>query len=99
MLTVKRLVVFDGAMLTVSTPQPSSEFLRGTPVVPGLAYGPVLLVSQEVSQAAIEAYRDRGQDSAEAAMAAYDEAVTAVADGFSAKAARAHGAATEVLTA
>ena len=35
----------------------------------------------------------------DAALAAYDVAATAVADGFAAKAARGHGAATEVLTA
>ena len=65
----------------------------------GLAYGPVVLVTQEVSPAAIEAYGDGGHADADAAMAAYDEAVVAVADGFTAKAGRAHGAATEVLTA
>src|SRR3954452_17345563 len=77
----------------------STQSLRGTPVVPGLAYGPVVLVSQEVSPAAIEAYGGGGHADTDAAMAAYDEAAAAVADGFSAKAARAHGAATEVLTA
>ncbi|QIG42440.1 phosphoenolpyruvate--protein phosphotransferase [Nocardioides anomalus] len=81
-------------MVTDSSP----SVLRGTPVVPGLAFGPVVLVAQEVSSAAIEAYGDGPGDS-EAAMAAYDEAAAAVAEGFSAKAARASGAATEVLTA
>src|SRR5690349_19588108 len=73
--------------------------LRGTPVVPGLVYGPVVLVTQEVSPAAIEAYGDGGHADAEAAMAAYDVAAAAVAEGFATKAARAGGAATEVLTA
>ncbi len=73
--------------------------LRGTPVVPGLAYGPVVLVAQEVSPAAIEAYGDGGYADAEGAMAAYDAATEAVAEGFASKAARASGAATEVLTA
>ena len=71
--------------------------LRGTPVVPGLAYGPVVLVAQEVSPEAIAAYA--GHPDAESALAAYDAAAEAVAEGFSAKAARASGAATEVLTA
>ena len=71
--------------------------LRGTPVVPGLAYGPIVLVAQEVSPEAIAAYAEPAGP--EAAMAAYDEAAEAVASGFSAKAAAAHGAATEVLTA
>jgi phosphotransferase system enzyme I (PtsI) len=91
MLTVKRIVGLDVVMVTTA--------LRGTPVVPGLAYGPVVLVTQEVSPAAVEAYGDGGHADAEAAMAAYDEAAGAVAEGFSAKAARAHGAAAEVLSA
>ena len=41
--------------------------LRGTPVVPGLAYGPVVLVAQEVSPEAVAAYAE--PDGAEAAMA------------------------------
>jgi phosphotransferase system enzyme I (PtsI) len=73
--------------------------LRGTPVVPGLVYGPVVLVAQEVSPAAFEAYGDGGHADAEAAMAAYDVAASAVAEGFEVKAARSSGAATEVLTA
>ncbi|HET7691290.1 MAG TPA: putative PEP-binding protein [Nocardioidaceae bacterium] len=73
--------------------------LRGTPVVPGLAYGPVVLVSQEVSPRAVAAFGDGGFADPDEAMAAYDVAVGLVADGFAAKADRAQGAATEVLTA
>ncbi len=92
----------DVAMVTSSapsgTPSPDSgPALRGTPVVPGLAYGPVVLVAQEVSPEAVAAYA--GHPDAESALAAYDAAAEAVAEGFSAKAARASGAATEVLTA
>ena len=73
--------------------------LRGTPVVPGLAHGPVLLVSQEVSPEAVERYGDGGHADAESAMAAYDAAVEQVAAGFTERAGRASGAASEVLTA
>jgi len=85
------------AMVTLSAPEGHDTTLRGTPVVPGLAYGPVVLVAQEVSAEAIAAYADHPD--AESALAAYDAAAEAVAEGFVAKAARASGAATEVLTA
>ena len=84
-------------MVTSSAPEGIDATLRGTPVVPGLAYGPVVLVAQEVSPDAIEAYA--GPADADSALTAYDAAAEAVAEGFSAKAARASGAATEVLTA
>ncbi|RLV48891.1 phosphoenolpyruvate--protein phosphotransferase [Nocardioides mangrovicus] len=71
--------------------------LSGTPVVPGLALGPVLRARTEVDPDAIAAYE--GPDSAEDALAAFDEAVTAVAEGFGARAGKASGAAAEVLTA
>jgi phosphotransferase system enzyme I (PtsI) len=96
-LTVKEPVVLDVAMVTTSAPEGSAAALRGTPVVPGLAYGPVVQVAQEVSPEAVAAYA--GPADAESALAAYDAAAGQVAEGFSAKAARASGAATEVLTA
>ncbi len=86
-------------MVTTEAPADNSMTLRGTPVVPGLAYGPVLLVAQEVSPEAIASFGDGGFADAGSAMAAYDAAAGVVADGFAAKASRAHGAATEVLTA
>jgi phosphotransferase system enzyme I (PtsI) len=98
-LTVKDAVGLDVAMVTSSAPDDPVATLRGTPVVPGLAYGPVVLVAQEVAPAAIEAYGDGGHVDPEAALAAYDVAASAVADGFAAKAARVSGAAAEVLTA
>jgi len=79
----------------VSTPNE----LTGTPVVAGLAYGPALIVAHEVSPAAVDAFGDGGFADSGAALAAYDEAVDAVAQAFVAKAGRASGAATEVLTA
>ncbi len=87
--------------MSVVTDTPSSRPspLRGTPVVPGLAYAPVLLATTEVPPDAIAAYGDGGFADAEAALAAYDAAVEQVAEGFAAKAERATGAAAEVLTA
>jgi phosphotransferase system enzyme I (PtsI) len=73
--------------------------IHGTPVVPGLAFGPVLIASAEVSAAAVAAYGDGGHADAAAALAAYDDAVGRVADGFRAKAAASTGATAEVLTA
>jgi phosphotransferase system enzyme I (PtsI) len=90
-------------MLTSQSPVPVEvhvpSLLRGTPVVPGLAYGPVVLVAQEVSADALAAYGDGGFADADAAIAAFDRAAEEVAEGFAAKASRASGAATEVLTA
>jgi phosphotransferase system enzyme I (PtsI) len=97
-LTVKAPVVFHVVMVTSDSSAPSSV-LRGTPVVPGLAFGPVVRVTQEISPAAVEAYGDGGHADPEAALAAYDAAVEQVAGGFSAKAERSSGAATQVLTA
>src|SRR5262245_26252601 len=73
--------------------------VQGTPVVPGLAHGPALIVRGEVDPAAIERFGEGDFADADAALAAYDEAAEAVATGFTRTAARASGAATEVLTA
>ncbi|WP_091121420.1 phosphoenolpyruvate--protein phosphotransferase [Nocardioides terrae] len=73
--------------------------LRGTPVVPGLAFGPVLVVTQEVSPEAVASYGDGGHATVDDALGAFDRAVATVAEGYAAKAARASGAAAEVLTA
>jgi phosphotransferase system enzyme I (PtsI) len=83
-----------------STAAPSAPAaLRGTPVVPGVAYAPALLVRTDISAEAIARFdADRYAD-VDAALAAYDEAAAAVADGFLRKAEVASGAAAEVLTA
>ena len=73
--------------------------LHGTPVVPGVADGPALVVRGEVSPAAIERFGTGGFADADAALAAYDDAADAVAESFLRKADKASGAATEVLTA
>lgn len=98
MLTVKAWRAFTVSMVTGS-PSPAAIVLTGTPVVPGAAYGPALLVRAEISPAAVEAFGSGGYADDEAALAAYDDAVAAVADGFVRKAEKASGAAAEVLTA
>ena len=64
-------------MVTSTDVPDASHLLRGTPVVPGVAFGPALVVRSEISPAAIERYGDGGFADAEAALAAYDEAVEA----------------------
>jgi phosphotransferase system enzyme I (PtsI) len=77
----------------------SAASLRGTPVVPGVAFGPASLVRAEVSPAAIARFDSTSYADADAALAAYDAAAQAVADGFVRKAAAVSGAAAQVLTA
>ena len=72
--------------------------LHGTPVVPGVGYGPVLVVRGEVSPEAIARFEASAYDE-ESGLAAYDEAAAAVADGFARRADKASDAAAEVLTA
>ncbi|MFZ2013533.1 MAG: phosphoenolpyruvate--protein phosphotransferase [Nocardioides sp.] len=76
----------------------SSATLRGTPVVPGVAFAPALLVRGEVSPEAIACFDGAALDE-EKALASYDEAAEAVADGFVRRADKASGHAAEVLTA
>jgi phosphoenolpyruvate-protein phosphotransferase (PTS system enzyme I) len=76
----------------------SSPALHGTPVVPGVAYGPALVVRGEVSPDAIARF-DGASLGEDAALTAYDEAVDAVAAGFTRRADKASDAAAEVLTA
>ncbi|MGA8257584.1 MAG: putative PEP-binding protein, partial [Nocardioides sp.] len=73
--------------------------LRGTPVVPGVAYGPALIAVGEVSPSAVLAFGAGDFADEDAALAAFDTAAAAVAQGFAAAAGRATGAAAEVLTA
>lgn len=91
------------SVVTDAHPAPSSDSsplsLRGTAVVPGLAYAPALLARGEVPEQAIADFGSGGFVDADEALAAYDAAVETVADGFTTKAASASGAAAEVLTA
>ena len=94
MLIVNHPVIYGVSMTT-----PAEVTLSGTPVVPGVAAGPVLHVRGEVSPDAIARYADGDHADDDAAIAAYDEAAAAVADTFTTKAAAAQGAAAEVLAA
>jgi phosphoenolpyruvate-protein phosphotransferase (PTS system enzyme I) len=73
--------------------------LRGTPVVPGVAYAPAVVATVSVSPKALEAFASVPFPDDEAALAAYDAAVAATAAGLAERAAAAEGAAAEVLTA
>jgi len=84
--------------MATSSDSAQQTLLTGTPVVPGVAYAPALVVRAEVSPDAIARFDGSALDE-EAALAAYDDAVAAVADGFTAKADKVSGAAAEVLTA
>ena len=76
-------------MVTEITPpgDTARTLLRGTPVVPGVAYAPALLVHTEVSPDAVAAFDPSRYADAEEALEAYDAAVEGVADGFARKAA------------
>lgn len=78
--------------------QSSASSLHGTPVVPGVAYGPALLVRGEVSSEAVARFDGSAYDE-ESGLAAYDEAAVSVAEGFTRRAEKASDAAAEVLTA
>ncbi len=73
--------------------------LRGTPVVPGVAYGPAVVATTAVSADALAAFAAVDRDDPDGALARYDTAVARVADGLSRRAERASGAAAEVLVA
>ncbi len=76
-----------------------SRTLHGTAVVPGAGYGPALLARGEVSPEAVRDFGVGDFADADAALAAYDEAASAVAAGFTDKAGRASGHVAEVMSA
>jgi phosphotransferase system enzyme I (PtsI) len=73
--------------------------ITGTPVVPGVAFGPALVVRTDIDPAAIARFGDGGFADDVAALAAYDGAAAAVADAFARRAEKTSGAAAEVLSA
>ena len=73
--------------------------LGGTPVVPGVAVGPVVCVAPDVAPEALAAYRASGATDADAALEQYDAAVEVVASSLVARSSNASGAAAEVLVA
>lgn len=77
----------------------TSSVLRGTPVVPGVAHAPALVVRNEVSAEAIARFDGTQFADADAALEAYDAAAQAVADTFLRTAGATTGDAAKVLTA
>lgn len=77
----------------------TGSLLRGTPVVPGVAHAPALVVRTEISPEAIARFDGSRYADADAALEAYDAAAQAVADGFVRKAQGVTGDAAKVLTA
>ena len=77
--------------------QPTAP-LSGTPVVPGVAYGPVLLARTDIPADRVAAFEET-TPSAEEAMEIFDAAVEKVAGRLADRAAAAQGSAAEVLTA
>ena len=90
-LTVKELAVLNVTMATSST-----DSLAGTPVVPGLALGPVLRARTEVDPAAVGAVRRAG-DAGPPWRRTTPRSEAVVAGSPTGR--RAHGAAAEVLAA
>jgi phosphoenolpyruvate-protein phosphotransferase (PTS system enzyme I) len=80
-------------------PGSATGVLRGTPVVPGVAFAPVVVASAHISPAAVKAFEDVGFPDRDAALVAYDAAVGTVGDDLTQRASSASGAAAEVLTA
>ena len=76
---------------------PSPRALTGTPVVPGVAHAPALVVRGDVDPAAVARYASPA--TTVEAMSAYDAAAAGVAEAYAARAAAVDGAAAEVLTA
>jgi phosphotransferase system enzyme I (PtsI) len=86
-----------------STTSPSEatatpSVVAGTPVVPGVALGPVVRVSTDVPQDAVTAFDEKEHDP-DTGLALFDEAVEAVASSLVARSANASGATSEVLVA
>ena len=76
----------------------SAAAFRGTPVVPGVAHGPVPVAHTVIDPAAVRRFSEQ-QLSDEQAMEAYDAAVAVVSGRLAARAEQASGSAAEVLTA
>ena len=75
----------------------TTSSLAGTPVVPGVAFAPVVVARAGVPPEAVAAFV--APSAPDDALALFDAAAATVAEGLLAKAAAAHGAAAEVLRA
>src|SRR5688572_19480636 len=85
--------------VAVNGPARPAPTLVGTPVVPGVVVGPVVLASTTVRLSAIAAFEEKGVTGVDDGLPAYDAAVDQVAAGLEARAGKVTGAAAEVLTA
>jgi phosphotransferase system enzyme I (PtsI) len=81
-----------------SSAQPGEPIISGTPVVPGVALGPVVRVSVDVPADLVAAFDDQVHEP-DSALALFDDAVEAVASSLVARSANASGATSEVLVA
>jgi phosphoenolpyruvate-protein phosphotransferase (PTS system enzyme I) len=86
------------ATTDVPTGSPRASAFRGTPVVPGVAYGPVLVARTVIDPGAVERF-GRQELTDEQAMERYDAAVATVSSRLADRADGASGSAAEVLTA
>ncbi|SNX66649.1 phosphoenolpyruvate--protein phosphotransferase [Streptomyces sp. TLI_55] len=77
----------------------TSNILSGTPVVPGVVYGPAARITNEIPLSAVDAYRRRPPGDPEELLLAYDSAVARVAESLHTRSANASGSAAEVLVA
>jgi phosphoenolpyruvate-protein phosphotransferase (PTS system enzyme I) len=76
----------------------TDSLLTGTPVVPGVALGPVVRVSTDVPEDAVAAFDEKEHDP-DTGLALFDEGVEAVASSLVARSTNASGATSEVLVA
>lgn len=83
--------------MTTTTPRPRAATLAGTPVVPGVALAPVVVVQTTVPEEAIAAYA--GPTDPDEAMAAFETAARALSASLAHRASVASGDAAHVLEA
>ncbi|MFP5252794.1 MAG: phosphoenolpyruvate--protein phosphotransferase [Actinomycetes bacterium] len=87
----------EATAAAVATPSDTRSY-RGTPVVPGVAHGPVLVARTVIDPGAVRRF-GRQELTEEEALRAYDDAVATVSGRLAARAEQASGSAAEVLTA
>jgi len=82
-----------------SSSEPSGTTLSGVPVVPGVAYGPVIRPGRHPALDSLTAAPDVAEGDRDAEVTRFGQAVTAVADRLNARASHSSGPAAEVLAA
>ncbi len=76
-----------------------TRIVTGTPVVPGVAWGPVVTTAPDVAPDVLQAFEAQDVPDPEESLAQYDASVAAVSASLTARASQASGAAAEVLVA